>query len=1035
MAGIGFELRKLFQEQGLINNVKAYAYSSLTTIGPMVLCMSLIIALQKMMSVYNGSYLEWELYISTVTYCFIFSIIVTSGISMVITRFIADMIYQKKYEQLLSSYYGALMVCLPVCALAAWLFLREVSADSGYKLAAYLFFMELIIIWIQGIYLSALKDYIRIVRSFGIGVVIALLSGFLLFTYTDIQATTAALLSIDIGFLVIAVLSSFHFEQIFPRAQSRQYFTFLTYFKKYPSLFFTGCFVYGGVYIHSFIYWFGPSGVEVANRYLVMPAYDLPVFYAFLSVVPSMVVFVVSVETSFYEKFRVYYLNVLDGGTYQDINKAKKEMQKTLLREFSFLMEVQLLFTILSIALGMNFLPKIGFTMAQLDLFLILTLGYFLFIIMFVLVHVLMYFDDRKGVLMISGLFIAANAGFTYWMMNLDLNGLGMFIAAFVALAVGIARLLHVLRNIDYYTFCSQPLTTKSQRENSKLSLVKPASIISSIIVMTLVLSACSSDKAASVGKPSNSESTAASTGQSDGIAEDKRIYERDEDGSLKALYVTIMPEKANDADSVNWYELNRMTDRYSEENLEVIMQEGKADGTGPTSGMFGYGADTANAKISLRGNTARYAAQKSYKIKLFDEAGLWQNQRTLNLNKHSTDLSRLRNKLSFDLLEQIPNITSLRTQFVHLYVKDLSEGSANAGYQDYGLYSQIEQPNEMFLKSHWLDPYGQLYKVNFFEFQRYPDQIKSQSDPDYDKAAFETILEIKGREEHDKLIDMLDDLNNMEKSIDEIIEEHFDLENFLTWTAINILMDNMDTDANNFYLYSPLNSKKWYLLPWDYDGGWELQREGNYIQTYQSGLSNFWGSTLHNRYFRNEEHIKQLEDKVEELAKVINKDSVEKQLNQYKDIVKPFLFSAPDMNYLPGRNVDFDKEIEQIINTPERGVERFLKDLEKPKPFYMDAVDIEAAKINFTWGISFDLQGDDLLYDVTIARDPAFAQIIGSQKNIQVNEASFKRPADGTYYWRVTVRDNSGHEQTTFDSFIDVEGNEYNGIRQFEVE
>ncbi|WP_138753875.1 exopolysaccharide Pel transporter PelG [Paenibacillus sinopodophylli] len=1036
MAGIGFELRKLFQEQGLVNNVKAYAYSSLTTIGPMVLCMFLIIALQRMMSVYNGSYLEWELYISTVTYCFIFSIIMTSGISMVITRFIADMIYQKKYEQLLSSYYGALIVCLPVCALVAWLFLREVSADASYKLSAYLFFMELIIIWIQGIYLSALKDYMRIVRSFAIGVVAALLSGFLLFTYSDLQATTTALLSIDIGFFIIAVLSSFHFEQMFPRAKSREYFTFLTYFKKYPSLFFTGCFVYGGVYIHSFVYWFGPSGEEIANRFLVMPSYDLPVFYAFLSVVPSMVVFVVSVETSFYEKFRVYYLNVLDGGTFQDMNKAKQTMQKTLLREVSFLMEVQLLFTILSIALGMKFLPKIGFTMAQLDLFLILTLGYFLFIIMFVLVHVLMYFDDRKGVLMISGLFIAANAGLTYWMMNLDLNGFGMFIAAFVALAFAIGRLLHVLRNIDYYTFCSQPLTTKSQRQESRLSLSKSGVVLTSIVVMAVVLSACSTEASPSPAgdQSSNTETTTTESLQSDGIAEDKRIYERDEDGSIKALYVTIMPDKAGEKDPVNWYGLNRITDRYSEENLEVIMQEGNEDGKGPVTGMFGYGADMANAKISLRGNTARYAAQKSYKIKLFDEAGLWQNQRTLNLNKHSTDLSRLRNKLSFDLLEQIPHITSLRTQFVHLYVKDLSEGK-NTGYEDYGLYSHIEQPNEMFLKSHWLDPYGQLYKVTFFEFQRYANLIKSQSDPDYDKAAFETILEIKGREEHDKLIEMLDDLNNMNKPIDEVIEEHFDLENFLTWTAINILMDNMDTDANNFYLYSPLNSKKWYLLPWDYDGGWELQREGNYIRSYQAGLSNFWGSTLHNRYFRNEEHVNQLKEKVEELAKWINKDTVEKQLNEYKDLVKPFLFRSPDMNYLPGLNTSFDQEMEQIVNTPERGVKRFLEDLEKPKPFYMDDVDVEAENINFSWGISFDLQGDDLLYDVTVARDPAFTQVVATQENIQVNSVSFKRPADGFYYWRVAVRDSAGHEQTSFDSYTDEEGNEYNGIRQFEVE
>ncbi|WP_051250525.1 exopolysaccharide Pel transporter PelG [Paenibacillus harenae] len=1035
MAGIGFELRKMFQEQGLINNVKAYAYSSLTTVGPMILCMFLIIALQRLMSVYSNSFVEWELYIATVTYCFIFSIIATSGISMVLTRFIADMVYEKKYEQLLSSFYGALIVCLPLCGAAAWLFLREVSADTGYKAAAYLFFMTLIVVWLQGVYLSALKDYIRIVRSFAIGVIFALLSGWLIFQYTAIPSTTAALLAIDIGFIVIALLSWIHFEQIFPRAESRYYFSFLAYFKKYKSLFFAGCFVYGGVYIHNFVYWFSSSGSEVADRFRVMPWYDLPVFYAYMSVVPSLVVFVVSVETSFYEKFRVYYRNVIDGGTYQDISNAKKGMQRTLLREVSFLMEVQLLFTILAIAIGMKLLPKIGFTMSQLDLFLVLALAYFLFIILFVLIHVLMYFDDRKGVLLISLAFVLSNAGLTYVMKQFDLHGFGMFIAAFLTLGAAIARLLYLLRNIDYYTFCSQPLTTKRVQAGTKTALKKPGAIVSVLLLMTLLLAACAgSSSSVEAQLPQAEQAAEQPVGNNERLVEDKRIYERDDDSSLKTLYVTILPEEDGAADSINWYGLNRMTDRYSEKSLEVIMQEGPADGSGPGQGMFGYGDELPNAKISLRGNTARYSAQKSYKIKLFDEAGLWQNQRTLNLNKHSTDLSKLRNKLSFDLLETIPDITSLRTQFVRLYVKDLSEGASRAAFQDYGLYTQIEQPNEMFLKSHWLDPYGYLYKVTFFEFQRYADLIKSHTDPDYDKKAFETILEIKGREEHDKLIAMLDDLNNMQLPIDEVIEEHFDLDNLLTWTAVNILMDNMDTDANNFYLYSPLNSKKWYLLPWDYDGGWELQRSIDSIRPYQAGISNFWGSTLHNRYFRNPEHIQLLIDKVDELSKVINKDRIEKQISLYKETVKPFLFRAPDVNFLPGLNTDFEKDLQLIIDTPERGVKRFLDDLQKPKPFYMDAMLDNGEEIQLSWGISYDFQGDDLLYDVTVARDPAMTQVVVGKTGIQENVITMKNPGAGTYYWRVTVRDSAGNEQSSFDMFTDVEGNNYYGIRQFEV-
>src|SRR5690606_13855665 len=122
MAGIGFELRKLFRKEGLLNNLRAYAYSSMTTVGPMILCMSLILILQYLMSLYEGSYMDWELYIATVSYCFIFSIVFTSGISLLITRYISDCIYVQDYRKLMSSYYGVLSIIVPFSAIVSAIF-------------------------------------------------------------------------------------------------------------------------------------------------------------------------------------------------------------------------------------------------------------------------------------------------------------------------------------------------------------------------------------------------------------------------------------------------------------------------------------------------------------------------------------------------------------------------------------------------------------------------------------------------------------------------------------------------------------------------------------------------------------------------------------------------------------------------------------------------------------------------------------------------------------------------------------------------
>lgn len=1040
MAGIGFELRKLFREKGLLNNVKAYAFSSLTTIGPMVLSMLLIVLLQWMMSYYDASFLEKELYISTVQYGFIFSILLTGGFGMLLTRFIADMIFLKKYEHLLSSYYGVLAVCLPFGMVIAYFFLRGVDAGIAYKIATYLFFIELIIIWFQSVYLSALKDYLRVVRNFGMGVCVSLLVAWLLLGYTEIPSVIASIAAIDCGFFVVLLLSSYHFEQAFPPAQSKLYFSFLAYFGKYPSLFLIGFFFYSGVYIHSFVYWLGPEGIWVADRFAVSPVFDLPVFYAFITVIPTLVTFVVSVETAFYEKFRSYYMYILEHGTFQEIHRAKQNMQRVLRQEISFLMEVQLLFTIVSLAVGMKLLPVIGFTMSQLDMFNILVLGYFLFIMTFVLLLVLLYFDDRKGVLLISGTFVLLNAVLTYWSMLHQYDGLGMFLAALVSLGLALGRLMYYVRNIDYYTFCAQPIAVRPGRRSSvwRKLLGKPIGAVLLFAAVAMLLAACEPQSNAkdspTVGTDSETVAAGAAQAGQAGLTEDKRIYEQDVDDEVKTLYVTVLPDQSNSGPPLSWYAMNRLTDRYNEDTLKVIAQEGAADGSGPKQGMFGYGTTAANAKISVRGNTARYAAQKSYKIRLNDEAGLWNGQRVLDLNKHSFDMSHMRNKLSFDLMETLPNMTSLRTQFVHLYVKDMSEGGKGLQYADYGLYTQIEQPNKMFLKSHWLDPYGQLYKASFFEFFRYPDQLKSQSDPAYDKKAFETILEIKGREDHDKLLAMLDDVNNTELSIDKVFEKHFDLDNYLTWMAMNILMDNMDTTSSNFLLYSPLNSDKWYFLPWDYDGGWRWEDDVERAKKYGRGLSNYWGSVLHNRYFRSAEHVRQLQDKIKELSNLISEERITRQLNLYQHAVKPFLLRSPDIDYLPKNVRELDTELRRIAETPKVSKEWFLQDIEKPKPFFQDDVRMENGKQVFAWNNSYDLQGDDLTYDWSLALDPSFQRIVGSKRGLTQTRLEIDKLKPDIYYWKVKVRDEHGHEQISFDEYEDEEGNSYYGIREFEV-
>lgn len=966
MAGIGFELRKLYRKQGLVNNLEAYAYSTMTTIGPMILCLILVFVQQFLMRRHGVTYLENELFIATIAYCFVFSIVVTSGITLLVTRYIADRIYEKKYEDIINAYYGSMFVVLAVAAIIALIFLYFVEASILYKVVAYLFFVELVLIWTQNAFLSALKDYKRIFRSFAIAVLLAIVISFLCFQYSQLSPVVIALLGMDIGFASIVIFSSLHFEQVFPSNEKKNYFAFFSIAKKYPSIFISGVLVYSGIYIHSFVYWFFSDQARViAGHYYLMPFYDVPVFFAYLSILPSLIFFVVVIETDFYERFLNYYRNITEGGTYESIQLAKKKMQQVLLKRIGFLAEIQLLFTALSIALGILYLSRMGFTMEQLDVFITLCIGYFFFILMFISFHLLMYFDDRKGLLLLSSTFVILCIVLTYVSMIFTLHGIGIFLAAFIVLCAVLLRLYYIVNNIDYFTYCPQVNFTLGPTKNSKRS--KRLTLFTTLSLVLLLVGCSNTD---TINESDVKGQSNVDMGQNLSVVntmtiDDKRIYERDDDFSIKTLYATVLPD--SEKPNLDWYSLNRITERYSEENLRIILQEGLPNGAGPTNGMFGYGTTEANAKISLRGNTSRSRPQKSYKIDLLDSAGTWNDQGTLNLNKHYNDLTKVRNKLSFDLMEEIPNLSSLRTQFVHLYVKDTTAGSTL--YEDYGLYTHIEQPNKKFLRNHLFDPNGYLYKVTFFEFDRYPDQLKLETDPTYDKQQFETILEIKGREEHDKLIQMLNDLNNYDIPINDVIDHHFDEENLLTWAAVNILMDNMDTNSNNYFLYSPLNIDTWLILPWDYDDGWNLGRKSSYFRPYQAGLSVYWPNALLNRYFRQQENVDKLTAKIEELyASSINEQTVAQQLEKYK-ATESFISRMPDVQYLSDKVTNLQQEYAEIIATPKQARDRYYEDLQKPKPFFLHQnVDFENAEHIFSWDPSFDLQGDTITYNALVA-------------------------------------------------------------------
>ena len=506
-------------------------------------------------------------------------------------------------------------------------------------------------------------------------------------------------------------------------------------------------------------------------------------------------------------------------------------------------------------------------------------------------------------------------------------------------------------------------------------------------------------------------------------------------DVSVKTLYITIYSYTEN-REQYHFNDLERLNEYQIDNNprVEVLVQEG--DINGPIKGSFGYGESRPNALMQVRGHSTRRHPQKSYKISLYDRAGLFLEQQTLNLNKHPYDSLRIRNKLGFDLLKNAPDLLSLKTNFVHVFIKDLSGEVPDSDFVDYGLFTNVEQPNKRFLRSHRLDENGNLYKAEMFEFFKYEDILKSENSIEFDLQKFESILEIKEGNNHSKLISMLDDINNYNLDINDVFYQHFNLDNYLSFMAFNILIGNYDTKTQNFLLYSPQNATTWYFVNWDLDGSFRSESFGQkiYISPKTYGLQNYWGGVLHRRFFKDPNNVTLLSNKIEEFADILSADAINVLTQKYRPVINEYLFSLPDITYLRSSADSIENELSKLPEIITNNKSLYYTNLERPMPFFIGEPKLNNNSITILWDESFDLQNDQVFYDFIISKDPNFTQIVYKQTDIIDTSIQFDILPSGYYYVKVLARDDKGNDQIAFDTYIDGFGEFFFGVKKIYI-
>lgn len=465
MAGIGFELKKLFRKKGILAFFRAYGYAGIICTGPMLLGILLLLGIIFLCSIAGVSQHGRELLICMITYTLLASLTVTGFFSMVVTRFIADMLYEEQEKQILPSFWGTNAVMLVTGSLLYGSFLLFSGISPLQKFLCFGLFGELVIVWNAMSYLTAIKDYKGILLSFASAVVIAFLAGGLLLILR-VSPVEGLMSAVSAGYGVMMIWDVVLLHQYFPQGNAGS-FLFLRWMDQFTELAFIGLLTNTGLFVHLVIMWAGPIGKKVEGLFYSAPYHDVPALMAFLTILITTVSFVVSVEVNFYPKYRAYYSLFNDRGAIKDIIQAEKEMKEVLNSELKYTALKQLFATALAVSCGgivLNMLP-LGFNDLMQGYFRVLCTGYGLYAVGNTILLLLLYFTDYRGALKASALFAGSTAFFTILTLCFDkvYYGFGFLLGSGIFFLAALLCLDSFTGRLSYHILSMQPIVREDK--------------------------------------------------------------------------------------------------------------------------------------------------------------------------------------------------------------------------------------------------------------------------------------------------------------------------------------------------------------------------------------------------------------------------------------------------------------------------------------------------------------------------------------------------------------------------------------------
>ena len=451
MAGIGFVLRKLSQQDNLFGWARAHVNSTVLATFPWIFTIIAFWAVTLSISTYM-SLSDSMNFTIIIIYNFSFSSVFCGLLTMASTRYIADCVYDKNTRPVPGMMIGTIIIFLVTqTPLVIWYYFFYLSMDKPLALLSVANYLVIGMIWLTSVYLTTVRNYHSVMIAFGVGLLISIAGSYVLGDFFSTNGVMAGF-NLGLGFCLAMILANILSEYPYP---FKSVFAIFKYIRKFWILTLSGLIYNLAIWIDKLIMWFAPDATVTDSGLRVNFNYDSAMFMAYLTFIPALGAFLFSLETSFHEKYIIFNNDNNRKVNFSTIEKNQMNLITTLKDSINHFIAFQALFTIGLILLFPTVMKFFNLSLLTLGIFRFGAIGAFFHMLALLLTIILSYSDCRKSILFVQSIFLLLNGSLTYFIMKTDFiyYGLGYMIAAIVTFVVAALLTIKHYKHLPYHTF------------------------------------------------------------------------------------------------------------------------------------------------------------------------------------------------------------------------------------------------------------------------------------------------------------------------------------------------------------------------------------------------------------------------------------------------------------------------------------------------------------------------------------------------------------------------------------------------------